>query len=70
MKQKLAFLVFASALAAGGADGVLPVSVWYGGGKARAPMLERNPRARKEQWRQDIRKIRDLGFRTFRCWVD
>jgi beta-galactosidase len=70
MKQKLAFLVFASALAAAGADGVLPVSVWYGGGKARAPMLERNPRARKEQWRQDIRKIRDLGFRAFRCWVD
>jgi len=26
-----------------------PVAVWYGGGKARAPMLEKDPRAKKEQ---------------------
>jgi len=70
MKQKLAFLFFAAAFAAAGADVLLPVSVWYGGGKARAPMLEPDPRAKKEQWREDVRKIKALGFRTFRCWVD
>ena len=70
MKHKAVFLFFAAALAAAGADGGLPVSVWYGGGKARAPMLEPDPRAKKEIWREDVRKIRALGFRTFRCWVD
>ena len=34
----------------------LPVSVWYGGGKARAPMLEKNARAKKELWRKDIKR--------------
>jgi len=68
MKQNILFLFLAAALAAQG--GGLPVSVWYGGGKARAPMLEPVPRAKKELWREDIRKIRGLGFRTFRCWVD
>jgi beta-galactosidase len=70
MKQKLLFLFLLPLMAARGGDGVLPVSVWYGGGKARAPMLEPDPRAKKEQWRGDIRKIKELGFRTFRCWVD
>jgi beta-galactosidase len=68
MKQNILFLFLAAGLAAQG--GGLPVSVWYGGGKARAPMLEPDPRAKKELWREDIRKIRGLGFRTFRCWVD
>ncbi|MEJ5367683.1 MAG: beta-galactosidase [Bryobacteraceae bacterium] len=68
MKQSTLILFFAAALAAQG--GGLPVSVWYGGGKARAPMLEPDPRAKKELWREDIRKIRGLGFRAFRCWVD
>ncbi len=68
MKQNILFLCFAAALAAQG--GGLPVSVWYGGGKARAPMLEPDPRAKKELWREDIRKIRGLGFRAIRCWVD
>lgn len=70
MKQKSLLLFLLASVAAAGADPVLPVSVWYGGGKARAPMLEPRPRAQKEQWRADIRKIKELGFRTFRCWVD
>lgn len=48
----------------------LPVSVWYGGGKARAPMLEPEPRARKEHWRRDVRQIKALGFNTVRAWLD
>ena len=47
-----------------------PVAVWYGGGKARAPMLEKNPRAKKELWRNDIREIKALGFNTVRTWID
>jgi beta-galactosidase len=52
-----------------GAD-FFPVSVWYGGGKARAPMLEKNARAKKELWRKDIRQIKALGFNTVRTWID
>lgn len=48
----------------------LPMAVWYGGGKARAPMLESNPRAKKEAWRRDIRQIKALGFNTVRTWID
>lgn len=47
-----------------------PMAVWYGGGKARAPMLEPDPRAKKEVWRRDLRQIRRLGFNTVRCWID
>lgn len=48
----------------------LPMAVWYGGGKARAPMLEPEPRAKMETWRKDLRQIRSLGFNTIRCWID
>ena len=47
-----------------------PMAVWYGGGKARAPMLERDARAKKEIWRQDVRQIKALGFNTLRAWID
>lgn len=47
-----------------------PVSVWYGGGKARAPMLEPEARSRKEQWRKDVRAMKALGFNTVRAWLD
>jgi len=47
-----------------------PVSVWYGGGKARAPMLEANPGAHKEAWRKDLKQIKALGFNTVRAWID
>lgn len=47
-----------------------PVAAWYGGGKARAPMLERNARSKKEIWRRDVRQIKALGFNTVRAWID
>jgi beta-galactosidase len=47
-----------------------PVAVWYGGGKARAPMLERQARSKKETWRKDIQQIKALGFNTVRAWID
>ena len=63
-------LCAASAVCAAAADpDVFPMAVWYGGGKARAPMLEANPRAKKEEWRRDIRQIKALGFNTVRCWI-
>jgi len=49
---------------------IFPMAVWYGGGKARAPMLEADPRAKKEEWRRDLKQIRALGFNTVRCWLD
>lgn len=47
-----------------------PVAVWYGGGKARAPMLERGARSKKEVWRKDVKQIKALGFNTVRAWID
>jgi beta-galactosidase GanA len=47
-----------------------PVAVWYGGGKARARMLEKGARGKKELWRKDIRQIKALGFNTVRTWID
>ena len=46
------------------------MAVWYGGGKARAPMLERDARAKKELWRADLRAIKATGFNTVRAWID
>ena len=47
-----------------------PMAVWYGGGKARAPMLEADARAKKELWRKDLRAIKATGFNTVRAWID
>ena len=47
-----------------------PMAVWYGGGKARAPMLEGGARAKKEIWRKDVKAIKALGFNTVRAWID
>jgi beta-galactosidase len=47
-----------------------PVAAWYGGGKARAPMLEGQARSKKEAWRRDVRQIKALGFNTVRAWID
>src|SRR5215213_8299133 len=51
-------------------DDIFPMAVWYGGGTARAPMLERDPRAKKDAWRKDLKQIRALGFNAIRCWID
>ena len=67
--MKLAALLFTLlATTAQAAD--LPIAVWYGGGKARAPMLEPDPAKRKEAWRADMQSIKATGFDTIRCWID
>jgi beta-galactosidase GanA len=47
-----------------------PVSVWYAGGKARAPMLETVTPEKVNLWRKDLEQIKSLGFNTVRCWVE
>jgi beta-galactosidase len=47
-----------------------PMAVWYGGGKARAPMLEGGARAKKAVWKKDVEQIKALGFNTVRAWID
>ena len=52
-----------------GAD-FFPVSVWYSGGKARAPMLEQIDGNSPRLWKEDLLKIKGLGFNTVRTWVE
>ena len=33
-------------------------------------MLEADPRAKKEEWRRDLKQIKALGFNAVRCWID
>jgi len=47
-----------------------PIAVWYGGGKARAPMLERLDATSAERWGKDLDQIKAVGFNTVKCWVD
>jgi beta-galactosidase len=47
-----------------------PVSVWYSGGKARAPMLEEVSGDSARLWKEDLLKIKGLGFNTVRTWVE
>jgi beta-galactosidase len=47
-----------------------PVSVWYSGGKARAPMQSIITPQSREEWRKDLQQIKDLGFNTVRTWVE
>ncbi len=49
---------------------IFPVAVWYGGGKARAPMLERLDASSAERWGKDLDQIKAVGFNTVKCWVD
>ncbi len=46
------------------------VAVWYGGGKARAPMLEPVDSTSAQRWGKDLDQIKSLGFNTVKCWVD
>lgn len=48
----------------------LPVSTWYSGGKARAPMLSELTPQSAEEWRADLKQIKRLGFNTVRTWVE
>lgn len=47
-----------------------PVAVWYSGGKARAPMLEAITPDSPRLWKEDLSKIKQLGFNTVRTWVE
>jgi beta-galactosidase len=47
-----------------------PVAVWYSGGKARAPMLEAITPDSPRLWKEDLSKIKELGFNTVRTWVE
>jgi beta-galactosidase len=68
--MKRVVLLLAAAAAASAQADFFPMGVWYGGGKARAPMLERDPHSRREAWAEDLKKIRALGFNTVRAWID
>lgn len=50
--------------------GFFPFSVWYSGGKARAPMLSQITPQSEAEWRNDLQQIKDLGFNTVRTWVE
>lgn len=47
-----------------------PISVWYAGGKARAPMLEKVTLDSARLWKKDLVEIKSLGFNTVRPWVE
>ena len=47
-----------------------PMSVWYSGGKARAPMLSEITKNSPKEWRKDLQQIKLLGFNTVRTWVE
>ncbi|MFC2088914.1 beta-galactosidase [Calditrichota bacterium] len=48
----------------------IPVSTWYSGGKARAPMLSEITENSEEEWEKDLQQIKSLGFNTVRTWVE
>lgn len=70
LARRLTLLLAAALCASAQTADFFPVAVWYGGGKARAPMLEPNARAKKELWRKDVQQIRALGFNSIRAWID
>ncbi|MGH9630242.1 MAG: beta-galactosidase [Bryobacteraceae bacterium] len=70
MRRLLLGMLLTAALLAAQTNRYFPVSVWYGGGKARAPMIERDARSKKEIWRKDVQQIKALGFNTLRAWID
>ncbi len=48
----------------------LPVSAWYSGGIARAPMLSTITPQSRTEWSKDLAQIKSLGFNTVRTWVE
>jgi len=66
----LAAPVFLPGFAADRTRGFFPVSVWYPGGKARAPMLETVTPESAAVWRKDLEQIKSLGFNTVRTWIE
>jgi beta-galactosidase len=46
-----------------------PFSVWYSGGKARAPLVPEVKAGAKEKWLKDLQQIKSLGFNMVRTWI-
>jgi beta-galactosidase len=59
-----------SAFSPGKGKNFFPVSVWYAGGKARAPMLEKVTADSARLWKKDLDEIKALGFNTVRTWIE
>lgn len=53
-----------------GGNSFYPAAVWYSGGKARAPMLERIDSTSAERWGTDLDQIKADGFNTVKTWID
>jgi beta-galactosidase GanA len=51
-------------------ESFFPVAVWYGGGKIRAPMLEKIDATSAQRWGKDLGQIKAVGFNTVKTWVD
>jgi beta-glucosidase/6-phospho-beta-glucosidase/beta-galactosidase len=69
-KAGYSFAVLAMFLSAEKHRSHYPVSVWYAGGKARAPMLEKVTSEKIPFWKKDLQQIKELGFNTVRCWIE
>ncbi|HTW80627.1 MAG TPA: beta-galactosidase [Terracidiphilus sp.] len=53
-----------------GGNSFYPAAVWYSGGKARAPMLERIDATSAQRWGADLDQIKADGFNTVKTWID
>lgn len=53
-----------------GGNTFYPAAVWYSGGKARAPMLEKVDATSATRWGKDLDQIKADGFNTVKTWVD
>jgi beta-galactosidase len=53
-----------------GGNTFYPAAVWYSGGKARAPMLEKIDSMSARRWGADLDQIKADGFNTVKTWID
>ncbi len=53
-----------------GGNSFYPAAVWYCGGRARAPMLEKIDATSAQRWGADLDAIKADGFNTVKTWID
>lgn len=53
-----------------GGNAFFPAAVWYSGGRARAPMLEKIDATSAKRWGADLDAIKADGFNTVKTWID
>ena len=53
-----------------GGNTFYPAAVWYSGGRARAPMLEKINATSARRWGADLDAIKADGFNTVKTWID